>query len=550
MTLWWMGYVLLTGVPIVAATWLVASQLRRRNRGERGVWLAGLIGAIALPAVLIAWGALSTSSPGLPDGPVAVLPGLEIAPTFIASAGTPSTTGVAVALWVLLSGGMVVWLALSTFTLFGLRSSARREVVEGRFVRVSDDVGPAVVGFVRPEIIVPAWVLELSPSEQEWVLRHEEEHVRARDPILLLIIQLARALVPWHPAVWFLGARLRQGIEIDCDRRVLRRRPEPHAYGHMLLHALVRQSHPLPIAAAFSFRRHDLEQRISTMTRPRRSLGFTGLVTLLGGVGLVVAACVVPLPTNADRNEMDTAERADAVTSGADDAVDGPRFTPFTVAPDLTNRTVVQEALVEAYPDELRDAGIGGAADVWLFVSDEGRVVEVRLNESSGHPAIDEAALSVARQMEFSPALNRDQPVEVWVRFPISFQTPTPGSVPAAPPSDEDSDEGNEGTDAPAARAYAAPPRLVDADAVSERLQEEYPPLLRGAGIGGRAAVQVYIDEEGRVQDTRIDESSGHQALDEASLRVARTMRFEPAYDADGAAVAVWIEVPLTFQIR
>ena len=80
-------------------------------------------------------------------------------------------------------------------------------------------------------------------------------------------------------------------------------------------------------------------------------------------------------------------------------------------------------------------------------------------------------------------------------------------------------------------------------------LEREYPPLLRDAGIGGTANIWFFIDENGRVQDTRIQESSGHQQLDEAALRVADIMRFTAALNRD-KKVPVWVAFPITFQVR
>ena len=99
-----------------------------------------------------------------------------------------------------------------------------------------------------------------------------------------------------------------------------------------------------------------------------------------------------------------------------------PTFTPFTVAPSITNRQAVVQAMQEAYPPLLRDAGIGGTILVYFFIDADGDVEDVRINESSGHPALDDAALRVADVYRFTPARNRDELVPVWVSFPITFQ--------------------------------------------------------------------------------------------------------------------------------
>jgi protein TonB len=108
--------------------------------------------------------------------------------------------------------------------------------------------------------------------------------------------------------------------------------------------------------------------------------------------------------------------------TGEGDIGANPTFTPYTVAPDITNRSAVIRALEREYPPLLRDAGIGGTANIWFFIDENGRVQDTRIQESSGHAQLDEAALRVADIMEFTPALNRDKKVPVWVAFPITFQ--------------------------------------------------------------------------------------------------------------------------------
>ncbi len=99
-----------------------------------------------------------------------------------------------------------------------------------------------------------------------------------------------------------------------------------------------------------------------------------------------------------------------------------PSFTPFTVAPNLRNRDEVGRALEREYPALLRDAGVGGRTIVWIRLDEQGVVQDVQVNTTSGQPSLDDAALRVARVMQFSPAMNRDKQVPVWVSIPIQFQ--------------------------------------------------------------------------------------------------------------------------------
>lgn len=100
-----------------------------------------------------------------------------------------------------------------------------------------------------------------------------------------------------------------------------------------------------------------------------------------------------------------------------------PVFVPYTVKPAYTNAAEVMRALEREYPPLLRDAGIGGTVDVWFFIDENGVVRNQVVNATSGHEALDAAALRVAPVFRFTPALNRDKAVPVWISLPITFRT-------------------------------------------------------------------------------------------------------------------------------
>ncbi len=107
---------------------------------------------------------------------------------------------------------------------------------------------------------------------------------------------------------------------------------------------------------------------------------------------------------------------------GAVDIAAAPVFTPMTVRPEIRNRAEVTAALMREYPAILRDNGIGGTVVVWFFITEEGLVQDTRVSQTSGQIQFDNAALAVADVIRFSPALNRDQRVAVWIEVPITFQ--------------------------------------------------------------------------------------------------------------------------------
>ena len=206
--------------------------------------------------------------------------------------------------WALLSAflaGVVVHAALEGRR---LRHGLEARVVGGVPVLVTEHVGPAAVGARRPSILLPRWALDLDAALLDLVVRHEREHLRARDPLLLLAGLAAIVLVPWLLPVWWAWHRLRLAAEVDCDARVLRARPDVRRYGQLLLLTSQRAARTpwasrAVVTAATPLRPHasHLTERIQAMThRPTpRSVRRTAL--LLGGIAATAtAALALPSP--------------------------------------------------------------------------------------------------------------------------------------------------------------------------------------------------------------------------------------------------------------
>ena len=101
---------------------------------------------------------------------------------------------------------------------------------------------------------------------------------------------------------------------------------------------------------------------------------------------------------------------------------DRPSFIPYDTPPSLKNRAQVTQLLQRYYPRTLKDAGIGGRVELWLYVDEQGRVEKSEVKTSGGNALLDEAAQRVAAEMKFSPAKNRDKVTAVWVSQWVKFE--------------------------------------------------------------------------------------------------------------------------------
>jgi beta-lactamase regulating signal transducer with metallopeptidase domain len=325
----WMLYALLVSVLVAAGAWLMEEVVRQRGGPVRFVWLAALIATVALVALAplrtappAALPAPTVSAAQLADGAAeprrdgaaaAAARALQAVRTTLArplraaaALGTgPAGRALAVG-WLALSAAA---LALAAATALRARHARRgwpaREVA-GQAVRVSPRAGPAVLGILHPEVVVPAWLLDASEEEQRLVVLHEREHVRARDPLVLAVGCVAAALVPWSPAAWWMLLRLRAAVELDCDARVLRRGVGRRAYGSLLIDMAGRGPGVSLGAPALAGSPSTLERRIRAMNArlPRFARLRAGALTVLS-FALVAAACDTPLPTTAEVEKMD-----------------------------------------------------------------------------------------------------------------------------------------------------------------------------------------------------------------------------------------------------
>src|SRR4051812_49230497 len=123
--------------------------------------------------------------------------------------------------WRMASIALVLVILASAAHLSWRRRRWDRGHMAGTAVYISEDCGPAVVGFLRPHIVVPRWLTKLSPDAQELVMAHERSHLGAYDTQLLTIAMCLVACMPWNPVLWWQLRRLRLAIETDCDARVL-----------------------------------------------------------------------------------------------------------------------------------------------------------------------------------------------------------------------------------------------------------------------------------------------------------------------------------------
>jgi bla regulator protein BlaR1 len=288
MMLAWMGYAMLAAAALGVAAWLIDFAVAGRLGRRRVLWAAVFFASALGPIVF-------SVTRGVPTAVVAV----EEVGTATRASGEKEpivSDRVLRSAWLAASVVVVLWLVATQRRLRRRLRVYPSRIVDGERVLVSSDFGPAVVGIVQPQIVLPEWALAMGDSDRRIIVAHETEHRRAHDPLLAAVALIVVAALPWNAPLWWQLRRLRLAIEIDCDRRVVSRRGhDPYAYGMLLLATRERASR-FTLALAMAAMRSGLGRRVEALVDGRRRSAALRSSSLAAAVVLTAGIVTVPAP--------------------------------------------------------------------------------------------------------------------------------------------------------------------------------------------------------------------------------------------------------------
>jgi hypothetical protein len=283
--------------------------------------------------------------------------------------------GVLRPLWLTTSTGLVGFYALLWLRLRVERRRWRRVRLKDQEVWITEALGPAVYGFIRPIILMPQWVIDGAEAEQALVLAHEVEHIAARDPGLLLFGLVLVAIAPWNLPLWWQLRRLRFAMEVDCDARVLGRGAEARAYGQVLLSIGQRRTFAPAGAIALTEPASQLLRRIRIMTTPIQKRGRWLLGTAIG-LSLACLAVAAELQAPALR----------ATTSTGEAATQALRKPPLGEDPRMAE---VRSVVRATYPELFNASATPGPVLVTLLLNQDGTLYKSFKEDIEPTPWID-----------------------------------------------------------------------------------------------------------------------------------------------------------------
>jgi len=220
-------------------------------------------------------------------------------------------------------------------------------------LRVSSAItGPVTVGALRALVLLPlSAATSLSPEQLEVVLAHELAHVRRADFFWNLVQTFAETLYFFHPAVWWIGTRIRQERELCCDDMALAIFPDPVVYASAL-YQLEKQRRPLAqfAMALDGHQPNTLRMRIARILgEPVSGASPRGPVSLAAAAAVLVVL-LIPAPHVLASLTASAGAANPAATASAQAAASAPVVVAVTAKTEVNTSTVADVASPQAHP--------------------------------------------------------------------------------------------------------------------------------------------------------------------------------------------------------
>jgi TonB family protein len=277
-------------------------------------------------------------------------------------------------------------------------------------LRASSEVtSPVTFGFLNPVILLPKGFSDMDQSHRDAILCHEFLHVSRHDWLFTVGEELIRAVLWFHPAIWWVLGEIQLAREQTVDLEAIEITRSRDSYVDALLTIAGAGPQPDLVPAPLFLRRRHLKQRVLSifkevrMSRMQAISAFAASLILLAASSWLVTG-VIPL------------YGAPQVTS------DAPGVAVETNGATLMHRSAV------AYPGDAAARRIEGTVTVQVKVDDKGNVSDASV--VSGPDELRKVVLQSVLNWHFTrDAANSTRQVAV------TFQLPNAASVPSPVPS-------------------------------------------------------------------------------------------------------------------
>lgn len=160
---------------------------------------------------------------------------------------------------------------------------------------------PFVLGIVRPKIYIP---FNLSEQEREYILKHEQYHIRRKDQIIKICAYILCVIYWFQPLIWFAYFVMVRDMEMSCDEYVLKNSKSDirAAYSTSLL-KLATKTEDFN-AGLPAFGESDIRKRVKNIMKFNAKKKWVSVVAAIAVV-IVGVSCLTKAAVKTDANKPD-----------------------------------------------------------------------------------------------------------------------------------------------------------------------------------------------------------------------------------------------------
>ena len=261
-------------------------------------------------------------------------------------------------------------------------------------------------------------------NNRGFILTHEQEHIRLRHYIDLIVLQLATIIQWFNPFVWLMGKNLKAIHEFEVDEAVLNKGIDATQYQQFLvIKAVGNRLQPF----ANNLNKESLKRRIIMMNQ-KKSNRWMMLKALF-----VIPVTTLAVSVFANTTDMSSMAKAANTTANSISTTnmqtqksDTKVFTVVEVMPQFKggNKAMMDFLMMNMkYPESAAKAKQQGRAVVGFVVKKDGTVSDVYIVKSTGYDVLDNEAMRVVKSMPaWEPGKQKGKPVDVKYFVPITFR--------------------------------------------------------------------------------------------------------------------------------
>lgn len=299
---------------------------------------------------------------------------------------------------------------------------------------------PFTYGCFQTRIVLPE-SLRSDRQDTLMAVKHELIHVKHRDFLINNILSFIKCLFWFHPITHKLYNSCKEFREITCDREVLSDTDvSKKDYARLLYKIATQPKNNNPAIISMAVNSSTLKKRIKMMTNQSNTiLSYKRSIMLMSLAAFFIVGVMScsdlqnDSNTNSEISQDPTVqtpppppESSNTNTNSTNQKKQSTESPPAPVSVAVEDMPELKGGLAAlqqniTYPEQAREAGHEGRVIVQFIVSEQGQVQDPQIVKGVSE-SLDQEALRVVKQAEFTPGMQKNQPVRVQYSLPITFQ--------------------------------------------------------------------------------------------------------------------------------